>query len=143
MVDVAATFSEIFEKVSSIIAILDVLCGFAEVAATSIVPYVRPEMLPSQEGEISLYKCRHPCVEVQEDMNFIPNDCIMKPGETLFQIITGPNMGGKSTYIRQVGVCVLLAQIGCFVPCDRARISVRDKIFARVGAGDCQVCTAW
>eukprot|EP00958_Prasinococcus_capsulatus_P021547 scaffold2926_cov399-Prasinococcus_capsulatus_cf.AAC.16 len=139
VVDVAATFSEIFEKASSAVAVLDVLCGFAEVAATSLVPYVRPEMLPVGDREISLYQCRHPCVEVQEDMNFIANDCIMKPNETLFQIITGPNMGGKSTFIRQVGVCVLLAQIGCFVPCERARISVRDKIFARVGAGDCQL----
>lgn len=85
-----------------------------------------------------LEACRHPCVELQEGVNFIANDCRMVRGESWFQLITGPNMGGKSTFIRQVGITALLAQVGSWVPCSRAVIPVRDAIFARVGAGDSQ-----
>jgi DNA mismatch repair protein MSH2 len=103
------------------------------------MPYTRPTMLPSEAGEIVLRGSRHPCLEVQEGVDFIPNDCVMKQGASWFNIITGPNMGGKSTFIRQVGLAVLMAQIGSFVPAEQARISVRDALFCRVGAGDCQL----
>ncbi|KAJ6387215.1 hypothetical protein OIU78_017013 [Salix suchowensis] len=98
-----------------------------------------PNITPSEVGDIILEGSRHPCVEAQDWVNFIPNDCKLVRGESWFQIITGPNMGGKSTFIRQIGVNILMAQVGSFIPCDKATISVRDCIFARVGAGDCQM----
>ncbi|KAL6769998.1 hypothetical protein ACKKBG_A33190 [Auxenochlorella protothecoides x Auxenochlorella symbiontica] len=138
VVSVAATFCQVWEQVRSVLAELDVLVAFADVAVTAPRPYVRPSMLPADGGRVELVGCRHPCVELQEGVDFIPNDCVMQRGESWFQIITGPNMGGKSTFIRQVGISVLLAQVGSWVPCTQASIAVRDAIFARVGAGDSQ-----
>lgn len=139
VVQVSCTFSEVFENFSAIISELDVLQSFADLATSCPVPYVRPDITTSEEGDIILQGSRHPCLEAQDGVNFIPNDCTLVRGKSWFQIITGPNMGGKSTFIRQVGVNILMAQVGSFVPCDQASISVRDCIFARVGAGDCQL----
>ena len=97
-------------------------------------------MTNADEKELVLLDSRHPLVEVQESCGeFVQNSCKMIKGESWFQIITGPNMGGKSTFIRQVGVNVLLAQFGSFVPCSKAIIPVRDAIFCRIGAGDFQL----
>ncbi|KAL8141845.1 hypothetical protein V2J09_014877 [Rumex salicifolius] len=139
VVQTAATFSEVFDSVAALLCELDVLLSFADLASSCPTPYARPDITPSDVGDIILEGSRHPCVEAQDWVNFIPNDCRLVRGESWFQIITGPNMGGKSTFIRQVGVNVLMAQVGSFVPCDKASISVRDCIFARVGAGDCQL----
>lgn len=103
-------------------------------AITAPIPYIRPKMI--EEEELILKGSRHPLIEIQEDVQFIKNDCIMKKENSWFTLITGPNMGGKSTYIRQIGVIILMAQIGCYVPCDEAIIPVRDGIFARIGACD-------
>lgn len=138
VVRVSGTFSEVFENFAAILSELDVLQSFADLATSCPVPYVRPDITASEEGDIILQGSRHPCLEAQDGVNFIPNDCTLVRGKSWFQIITGPNMGGKSTFIRQVGVNVLMAQVGSFVPCDQASVSVRDCIFARVGAGDCQ-----
>ncbi|KAE8124986.1 hypothetical protein FH972_019825 [Carpinus fangiana] len=135
----AATFSEVFGSLAGLLSELDVLLSFADLASSCPTPYTRPDITPSDEGDIILEGSRHPCVEAQDWVNFIPNDCKLVRGKSWFQIITGPNMGGKSTFIRQVGVNILMAQVGSFVPCDKASISVRDCIFARVGAGDCQL----
>jgi DNA mismatch repair protein MSH2 len=138
--DVAVSFVDIFLKASSVMAELDVLCAFAEVAQNAPTPYVRPQMTNADEKELVLLDSRHPLVEVQESCGeFVQNSCKMTKGESWFQIITGPNMGGKSTFIRQVGVNVLLAQVGSFVPCSKAIIPVRDAIFCRIGAGDFQL----
>ncbi|KAI9094771.1 hypothetical protein K1719_026577 [Acacia pycnantha] len=139
VVRTAATFSGVFESLAGLLSELDVLLSFADLASSCPTPYTRPDITSSDEGDIILEGSRHPCVEAQDWVNFIPNDCKLIRGKSWFQIITGPNMGGKSTFIRQVGVIILMAQVGCFVPCDKASISVRDCIFARVGAGDCQL----
>ena len=139
VVSVAATFVEVWERVASLLSRLDVLCAFADVAISAPRPYVRPRMLPSDANEITLIQCRHPCVEAQDGIAFIPNDARLKHGTSWFQLITGPNMGGKSTFIRQIGACIVMAQCGSFVPCDAATIAVRDAVYARVGAGDCQM----
>ncbi|XP_078431447.1 MUTS homolog 2 [Wolffia australiana] len=139
VVDTSATFSEVFEACAGILSELDVLLSFADLAGSCPTPYTRPDITPSEEGDIVLEGSRHPCVEAQDGISFIPNDCRLVRGKSWFQIITGPNMGGKSTFIRQVGVNVLMAQVGCFIPCDKATVSIRDCIFARVGAGDCQL----
>nr|GEV49157.1 DNA mismatch repair protein MSH2 [Tanacetum cinerariifolium] len=139
VVTTTSTFSEVFEGLSVLLSELDVLLSFADLAASSPSPYTRPEITSSDSGDIVLEGSRHSCVEAQDWVNFIPNDCKLVRGKSWFQIITGPNMGGKSTYIRQVGVNILMAQVGSFVPCDKASISIRDCIFARVGAGDCQL----
>jgi len=114
------------------LAHLDVLAALAEVAALN--GYVRPEVVT--EDVLEIYDGRHPVVEhMLIGERFVPNDVVFEPGERI-RIITGPNMSGKSTLIRQVALIVLMAQVGSFVPADRARIGLVDRIFTRIGAQD-------
>ncbi|KAI0797257.1 DNA mismatch repair protein [Irpex lacteus] len=135
----AATYAPVLEAWNNVIAHLDVIIAFAHVAVNAPEAYVKPTVLEKGSGSLVLKDARHPCLEVQDDVSFIPNDVEMIKDESEFQIITGPNMGGKSTYIRQVGVIALLAQTGCFVPCSEARLPVFDSVLCRVGAGDSQL----
>jgi len=114
------------------IAQIDVASTLAEVAALN--RYVRPELV--DDNELHIVGGRHPVVEkVLSETRFVPND-VAFDAEARILIITGPNMAGKSTYLRQVALIVLMAQIGSFVPADRARIGLVDRIFTRIGAQD-------
>lgn len=115
------------------IALIDVTAALAEVAAAN--NYVRPEL--NLDGIISIKDGRHPLVEKILSKNlFVPNDTNLNPNRCSLMIITGPNMAGKSTYMRQVALITLMAQVGSFVPASAANISPVDRIFTRIGAGD-------
>lgn len=121
------------KKSAHYIAILDVLQSLGEVAAKQ--NYVRPNI--NSNGIIEIKDGRHPVVEkMMNNEMFIPNDTYLDEDSNRFSIITGPNMAGKSTYMRQVALIVLMAQIGSFVPAEEANIGVVDRIFTRVGASD-------
>ncbi|MDE6357930.1 MAG: DNA mismatch repair protein MutS, partial [Eubacteriales bacterium] len=119
---------------ANFIAILDVIVSFAEVAEKN--NYNKPEILDCNENILEINLGRHPVVELLSKDQFIPNDTILNTDTNRLSIITGPNMAGKSTYMRQVALITLMAQIGSFVPSDSAKISIVDRIFTRVGASD-------
>ncbi|MDR3708407.1 MAG: DNA mismatch repair protein MutS [Capsulimonadaceae bacterium] len=130
---VADQWSAPLLRLAGAIARIDVLSGLAETAAQ--LRFVRPEV--DETLEITLHNARHPVVEqLHHGTLFVPNDAHMDGDRQRLHIITGPNAAGKSTFLRQVAVCVLLTQMGSFVPADSARIGVVDRIFTRVGAQD-------
>lgn len=130
--DIASEVSRI-QTTASAIAELDALCSLASVAVSN--NYCRPTV--DDSGVIEILDGRHPVVEkMRADSLFVPNDTFMGSAESRAAIITGPNMAGKSTYMRQVALIVLLAQIGSFVPAKSAHLGVVDRIFTRIGASD-------
>lgn len=136
VVSVAASYVPVIESLAALLAHLDVIVSFAHVSVFAPTCYVRPKIHPRGTGSTILREARHPCMEMQDDISFITNDVSLVRDESSFLIITGPNMGGKSTYIRQIGVIALMAQTGCFVPCAEAELTLFDCILARVGASD-------
>jgi len=120
------------KKTASIISKIDVISSLAYIAVEN--NYNRPEL--KDNDVINIKNGRHPVVENMLDDVFVPNDSYLDKDENRFNIITGPNMSGKSTYMRQVALIVLMAQIGSFVPADNAEIGIVDRIFTRVGASD-------
>ena len=122
-------------KTAAAIAQLDVLTSLAKLAADR--GYARPEF--NSTGELLIVGGRHPVIEEllrQKGERFVPNDLCLEPGRQQLLLITGPNMGGKSTYLRQAALIVLLAQMGSFVPARQAKLPVTDRIFTRIGASD-------
>ena len=121
------------QETSSAVAELDVLASFAHVSDK--LGYIKP--IVDESLELEIVKGRHPVIEqtVSNGM-FVSNDTYLNNTNESMLLITGPNMAGKSTYMRQTALIVLMAQAGCFVPCERARIGVCDRIFTRIGASD-------
>ncbi|MHB7914910.1 DNA mismatch repair protein MutS [Staphylococcus haemolyticus] len=126
------TYTERLQKQAKIISELDCLQSFAEIAQK--YNYVKPEF--SDNKTLSLENSRHPVVERVMDYNdYVPNDCKLDKDNFIY-LITGPNMSGKSTYMRQVAIISLMAQMGAYVPCDKAELPIFDQIFTRIGAAD-------
>ena len=130
LLDQLAPFIPQLQRIAAAIAELDVLATFAERAAT--LNFSEPQF--SDGAQIEIKQGRHPVVEAQVD-NFTPNDTTLNETRRTL-LITGPNMGGKSTYMRQVAIIALLAHVGCFVPAQEAVLGEIDQIFTRIGASD-------
>ena len=133
---IKCVLSECIDKIKAIasgVALLDVLVSFAEVAKVN--KYVRPQILES-DASLTIKEGRHPVVEVISKEKFIPNDVLLDEDENRTMIITGPNMAGKSTYMRQTAIITIMSHIGSFVPAKSACIPVIDRVFTRVGASD-------
>lgn len=123
----------VLQRTAALLAELDVLTGWAELARER--NYCRPQLVPEPVLEIT--DGRHPVLDIsQPEGTFVPNDLHCGGDAAPIILITGPNMAGKSTYIRQAALLVIMAQMGCFIPARQARIGVADRVFARVGASD-------
>lgn len=152
ILSITLTYQSVFLRLSLVLSNIDVLAAFANVAIFAPTPFVKPRLHPIAAANtpefaarrINLADARHPVLEVQDDVNFIANDVnLANTDGSSFAIITGPNMGGKSTYIRQVGVIALMSQVGSYIPAldeDSApELPIFDAILSRVGAGDSQL----
>lgn len=125
-------YTEQIQKLAELLSIVDVLTSFAEVSIAN--DFVRPSF--NEEHNIEIEEGRHPVIEkVIGHNSYVPNSTYLDENKKLL-LITGPNMGGKSTYMRQVTLICIMAQIGCFVPAKKANLSVLDQIFTRIGASD-------
>jgi DNA mismatch repair protein MutS len=131
--DAVAKYTESILKATQALAFLDMLQGFAQNAVLN--NYTRPEI--SDDAKTSIIEGRHPVVEkIIEKGSYVPNDVTIDRNTNQILLITGPNMAGKSTYLRQIALISIMAQIGSFVPVKEARIGLVDKIFTRIGASD-------
>ncbi|QQP55751.1 hypothetical protein FKW44_000193 [Caligus rogercresseyi] len=142
VLDIAFGYSKFAFRLGTCLSQLDVLLSFATAALASPIPYVKPSILDQSTGKriIKMLGVRHPCMEISPKISsYIPNDIHFDSNSSRFHILTGPNLGGKSTYMRSIAVCMVMAQIGSFVPCDMADIYPVDKILVRIGSEDRQL----
>ena len=129
--EVIKRYSQSLLKTAKVISEIDMLQSFSTVS--DLYKFTRPEI--TKEKNLKLIECRHPVVEQVMKDKYVENDVIMDKTTSIL-LITGPNMAGKSTYMRQCAITVIMAQMGCFVPCKSATLPIFDKIFTRIGASD-------
>ncbi len=129
--DIVKTYIPRLQNIAKVISEVDVLQSFAVCSEEN--NYIRPNI--TDERKIDIKDCRHPVVEKVIAGEFVPNDIVMNE-DTNILLITGPNMSGKSTYMRSLVVTIIMNQIGCFVPCSSCTLSIFDKVFTRIGASD-------
>lgn len=125
-------YTKYLVQLGEVTGMLDAFVGLANAAVSTSEPWVKPEF--TDDKLMSIEDIRHPILDYK-NVDVVPNDVIMS-NEKRFMILTGPNMGGKSTYLRATAVCAILAQIGSFVPASSAKLPIFDAIIARIGAGD-------
>lgn len=130
--DTISVESAALQDIARAVAVVDVLSSLADLALEC--DYCRPEV--NNSDNLVITEGRHPVVEIISEKSYIPNDLIIRPDEKQVLIITGPNMGGKSTYIRQAAIISILAHMGSYVPASRAVVGIMDRIFTRVGSSD-------
>ena len=132
-------FDESYEKFTeaiSILSTLDCLMALAIVSSHSDGVMCRPNFIQSEKPVLDIQASRHPAVVTNSSKPFVPNDISIGGDQANFVLVTGPNMGGKSTLLRQTCIAVIMAQIGCYVPAERCNLTVVDRIFTRIGAQD-------
>lgn len=138
LVSKASIFDNEVLEFSMVVTVLDVFVALSNSAIQN--NYASPVILDSKAEKINIEKMRHPCIENQPDVeNYIPNDLMISKDDKKFYLITGPNMGGKSTFIKSVAITVIMAQCGSMIPAEDATISIVDGVYTRVGAGDRQI----
>jgi DNA mismatch repair protein MSH2 len=135
---VAATYAPVVQAAGEAAAELDVLCAFAHAAAHAPAPYARPRMRPAGWDRLRIERGRHPFAERQDAVDFVANSVRLERTTRRLLVVTGPNMAGKSTLLRQVALTCVMAQVGSLVPAEAAELPLLDAVLARVGATDCQ-----
>lgn len=134
----AVMYSDEVSEFGVAVTVLDTFIGLSVAAVEN--NYSRPLIFAPEEGRIELDQIRHPCLENQPDVeNYVPNDLSLDKDKKKFYLITGPNMGGKSTFIKSAAICCIMAQSGSLIPASDGKLSVTDGVFTRVGASDRQM----